>query len=310
MNDADNAGNPASTSDTSRPMRVALVSCSELPEPDFDEQPLVEAFAARGHEAAVVPWDEDTAPAKALADFDAAVLRSPWNYHERLGEFAAWCDAAAEAVPLLNTPAVIHWNAHKRYLLELERAGISIVPTAVVERGAHELGNAHAADGWSALVIKPAVGAGSAGARLFAANKRDSASAYFTELCGRADALVQPVIPGFADPGERSIVWIDGEVTHAVTKRPRFDGQDESVIGGAAVTDDEREFAERCVEAATTIVGTTPLYARVDVVMHEGALVLSELELIEPSLFFEHGLGSAARFVTATERALVEASAD
>jgi hypothetical protein len=61
----------------------------------------------------------------------------------------------------------------------------------------------------------------------------------------------------------------------------------------------EIAFAVRTIEAS----GFDPLYARIDVMDGPGGeMLLSELELIEPSLFFPHGPGSVSRFADAAER--------
>jgi O-ureido-D-serine cyclo-ligase len=50
-----------------------------------------------------------------------------------------------------------------------------------------------------------------------------------------------------------------------------------------------------------------PVYARVDLLMNEdGSPALLELELTEPSMFFAHAPGSAARFA----KVIIEVSAE
>jgi O-ureido-D-serine cyclo-ligase len=52
--------------------------------------------------------------------------------------------------------------------------------------------------------------------------------------------------------------------------------------------------------AFNAIPGPVPLYARVDLLQGaDGQPVVLELELVEPSLFFDQGPGSARRFVDA-----------
>lgn len=65
---------------------------------------------------------------------------------------------------------------------------------------------------------------------------------------------------------------------------------------------DERALASRVLAALP--FARPPLYARVDLLRDgDGQPVLLELELAEPSLFFEHAPGSVARFVDALVRA-------
>jgi hypothetical protein len=112
----------------------------------------------------------------------------------------------------------------------------------------------------------------------------------------RRTCLVQPYLPGVKGYGERSLVFVDGELTHAVRKAPRFGGQDESVSAALPISASERALALRAVAAAPGAL----LYARADVAPGpDGAPVLMELELIEPSLFFDRSRAALDRFVAA-----------
>jgi hypothetical protein len=72
-----------------------------------------------------------------------------------------------------------------------------------------------------------------------------------------------------------------------------------SALGGATrpwtATDAERALAD----AALATVDAPLLYARVDLVPVDGAPHVSELELIEPSLYLEHLPGGHAAFARA-----------
>src|SRR5687767_8517889 len=102
-----------------------------MPEPDPDEELLMGALAEAGLEARLLAWDDPAAP------FDEArvtVIRSTWNYIHRVDEFVAWAERVGPR--LANPPAVVRWNVHKSYLLDIEAAGCAIVPTEIVRRGA------------------------------------------------------------------------------------------------------------------------------------------------------------------------------
>jgi glutathione synthase/RimK-type ligase-like ATP-grasp enzyme len=268
---------------------VALARCVELPEPDPDEAPLLAALRARGLSADALPWDGNPWEAR------LTVLRATWNYPHRLADFLAW----AEGVPrLLNPFPLVAWNAHKGYLLGLERAGVPIVPTAVLPRGCSLcLAEVCAGRGWGDVVVKPAVGAGSLGARRGAP---DDLEGHWNRLRDRGDVLVQPYQGAVEGRGERAIVWIDGAVTHAVRKAPRWEGGDEAVTGPMDVSAAERTVAEAAVAVARRVA--EPLYARVDVIDGGGGPRVMELELIEPSLFFSYGAEACTRMAEAIAR--------
>jgi glutathione synthase/RimK-type ligase-like ATP-grasp enzyme len=257
---------------------VALATCLEIPEPDLDEALLVRALGEVGVDARVVPWDGDPA---GFDGADRVILRSTWNYYLSVERFLCFIEDHRER---LDNPAhVLRWNAHKGYLLDLEAEGIPVVPTAFVSRGEEsDLERLAAERGWGDVVVKPAVSAASHSTRRFQAPREGRA--FLKELARRVDVMVQPYLPSVDDHGERSIVAIDGAVTHAVRKSPRLSGQEESVAR-AEIAPEERRFAERVLARFPAPL----LYARVDVMRGPGGeILLSELEVIEPSLFLVH----------------------
>src|SRR5947209_16893244 len=67
--------------------------------------------------------------------FDLAVLRSTWDYSQRLAEFLAWAARAAQKTQLLNPLPVLRWNTDKHYLSHLIEAGVPTVPSSFIEPG-------------------------------------------------------------------------------------------------------------------------------------------------------------------------------
>jgi glutathione synthase/RimK-type ligase-like ATP-grasp enzyme len=277
---------------------LRIATCAALPEPDDDEPVLAAALAAAGVAAALVGWDD---PA---ADWDAAiptVLRSTWNYPLAPAAFLAWLDRAAAAAPVINPPDIVRDNLHKRYLLALAARGVPVVPTTLVERGQPcEL----AAIDAPSIVIKPEIGAASLATRRFAPGD-PAALAHLASITAHGAALVQPYLASVDEHGERALVWIDGALSHAIRKTPRFTGDDEQIDGPYPIADDERAVAE----AALAPFADRILYGRVDVARDAtGQPVVLELELIEPSLYFVQLPAAADRFVVALRRRLAQVS--
>ncbi|HVK83286.1 MAG TPA: hypothetical protein VM513_04215 [Kofleriaceae bacterium] len=280
------------------PLRIA--TCTTLPEPDADEAPLAEALAAGGFAAALYAWDDPR------VDWDAPVptiLRSTWNYALDVPGFLAWIDRVAAAAPLWNPRDIVRGNVHKRYLRELAARGVPVVPTVIAEAPL-ELSAVARDLSASRLVIKPEVGAGSLGARVFDIASEPAAvaaAAHLTELTARGLALVQPYVDSVEGYGERSLVWIDGELSHAIRKTARFAGDAERINGPFAIADDEREVADAALAPFVERI----LYARVDLARDAaGRPMIMELELVEPSLFFARRPGAAARYVAGLRRRL------
>lgn len=275
-------------------MDIVLATCRELPEPDPDEAPLLAALRARGVHAHTLAWDD---PRSDFSCADLTLLRATWNYTEQPERFLSWIDVTRRQTRLWNPPEVVHWNYHKRYLLELGAHGIPHVPTELVRRGEpFSVRALRERSGFDSVVIKPAIGAGSSGTRKFGLDDPE-ADAHLTMLQARGDVLVQPYMPAVEARGERSLIWIDGEITHAVRKAPRLAGGVEAVEPAVDLTAEERTLAQ----AAIAAVRAPLLYARVDTIVDAaGRPMLMELELIEPSLFFSHSAYALERFVNSS----------
>jgi hypothetical protein len=271
-----------------------------LPEADADLAPLLTALRAAGLTADVLAWDD---PAADFASARLTLLRSTWNYAEHPAEFLAWIDRVAARSALWNRPSTVHWNAHKSYLLDLEARGIPVVPTHLVRRGERTtLADLTRDRGWSEVVVKPAISGGSRATIRVSPDALERGEAHLRSLVVREDVLVQPYLASVEGHGERAIVWIDGEPTHAVRKAPRFLGDAESVSAAVAIEPDEADLARRAVAAAPGPL----LYARIDMARDaEGAPRVMELELIEPSLFFPKAPAALDRSVTAVKKRLL-----
>jgi glutathione synthase/RimK-type ligase-like ATP-grasp enzyme len=270
------------------------------PEPDPDEEPLVAALADRGVEAWLLPWDaHDDSP-----DADLVVLRSTWNYAEQPEAFLRWLQDTAERTALLNPEPVARHNLDKRYLLELAARGLPTVDTLVFDRvprtaNAPRLSRALGARGWRDVVVKPVVGCASLHARHFVDGDSEEAQHFFEALLAERAMMVQPYQRAIEGSGERALVWIDGELTHAVRKTPRFAGDDEQVSDALPISRDEAAVAERALAPFASEL----LYARIDVVANEvGDPQIMELELVEPSLFLIQHPAALARLADAIAR--------
>jgi glutathione synthase/RimK-type ligase-like ATP-grasp enzyme len=277
---------------------IALVTCRELPHPDHDLPILVQAFAHRGHRARIVEWEDGTVDWR---HFDAAIVRSTWNYVARYREFIAWLDRIASQVRLINPLPTLRWNLHKGYLIELAKAGVPVVPTELVASGAHPDWNALFACHGD-LVIKPAVSAGSFATIRVGRGDISSAHAHRIQHLDR-DLLVQPFLESVISNGESNLVHFGGRFSHAIHKGARWAGDDEQSRGLVDPDRAELELAAHALAAAESR-GHGPLaYARVDMARGpSGTPLVMELEVAEPSLFLDCAPDRAPMFVEAVER--------
>jgi glutathione synthase/RimK-type ligase-like ATP-grasp enzyme len=280
--------------------RVALVTCAELPDLDPDDRLLLAPLADRGLRADAVVWDD---PAVDWSAYDLVVLRSPWDYVGRRDAFVAW----AAGVPALVNPAdVVAWNTDKHYLAELAAAGLPVVPTTWVAPD-----DAWPVPGTGGYVIKPVVGAGSLDAGRYDLGRPDErrlAEAHVDRLraAGRT-VMIQPYLAAVDTYGETALLFARGAYSHAIRKGPMLTGPDSvepglyrpEQITPRTPTEAERDVAGRVLAAVPGGADRLP-YARVDLIPGpDGAPVLVELELTEPSLFLGTADGAPERFADA-----------
>ena len=285
---------------------ILLATCREYPDLHPDDHRLRDALRARGAEVRVALWD--AIEPSGATDAPAVLLRSTWDYYDRIEAFRAWVGRCGNVgAPLMNPPAVVLANLDKRYLRDLERAGVPILPTVWVEgaRTKAQLADVASSLAWEDVVVKPVVGAGAARTTQTtrAALQRDPAALAAALTCGAA--MVQPFAPEIAAAGEWSLLYFGGSFSHAVLKTPAAGDYRVQWRHGGGHRRAEAPAAMR--EQADRIVAQLPkacVYARVDGVWREGRLVLMELELTEPYLFLAEDTPAADRLAAALIGAL------
>jgi glutathione synthase/RimK-type ligase-like ATP-grasp enzyme len=265
---------------------------------------LADLLARRGLQVTRPCWDD---PDVDWHEPDLVVVRTTWDYAERRDEFLAWADKVAGAVPVLNPPDVLRWNTHKGYLIELEERGAPVVPTAWLGQGDRvEIGEVLRSRGWSEVVVKPAVGVGGNGQVRATAGATSHVDEQVRALLASGDVLVQPYLGRVEAEGELSVIVVDGEVSHAVRKRP---------VAGEYRVQEERGARHERVELDAEVAalarwvvdatGHELLFARVDLIPDEsGAWQLVELEATEPDLYLPLATDGAQRLADALERRL------
>ena len=283
---------------------VALVTCGAMPGLHSDDRHLLLALRAAGLMAEPVVWED---PHVDWAVVRLCVIRSAWDYCWRRDEFLRWADRAAASTAMWNSHRLVHWNTHKRYLLDLAQRGVPTVPTVLLPAAAAVDVRAEAERrGWSDIVLKAAVA--QSGRYAMRATSRDwaPAQAHLDRLLPREDMLLQPFVRAVPETGELSLVYVDGEFTHAVRKR--------AVPGDFRVHDDHGGSValERPSDAhldvgrrALAATGEPTLYARVDLVLDQsGSPMVMEYEVVEPELFLRFSREAVERFVAGIQQRL------
>jgi glutathione synthase/RimK-type ligase-like ATP-grasp enzyme len=266
----------------------------------LDEDRLVtEALQRRGLTVTRTNWDN---PEYDWTKTRFAVFRATWDYFDRFQEFSKWLTSVNNKTNLINPLSLVKWNMDKHYLRDLKNRGINIPPTLFVEPvEIRSLSEIVKSTGWSDCILKPAVsGAARHTYKLNASNIRDH-EAIFRKLIDEESMLIQEFQHQITTKGEVALMVFGGKFSHAVLKKAKvgdFRVQDD--FGGTVheylPSQQEIDFAEHIVSSCTPL----PVYARVDVILdNQNNLSVSELELIEPELWFRKHLPAAEAFTEA-----------
>lgn len=242
-----------------------------------------------------IAWDASDAN---WSSYDAAVIGTTWDYCDRCDEFLATLGEINKATPVFNPPELVAWNSHKNYLRNLQQLGLQIIPTRWLDQP-------HKAIDWpemfehfavDKLVVKRQIGANAEGQFLL------DKGAIAPELTH--PAMVQPFLTTVVDEGEYSFIFIDGELSHALIKRPiAGDYRIQSSYGGteSATTPSPNDVLS--ARMVLEVLDELPLYARVDMLRDDnGNLSLMELELIEPFLYPLQGPNLGEHFLNALKK--------
>jgi hypothetical protein len=298
--------------------RVAIATAAEFADLDEETRLLVPVLERAGSTVVPAVWTDGAVD---WASFDLVLVRSTWDYHERLPDFLDWAQRVSAASQLANPEPVIRWNTDKTYLRDLTGAGLPVARTSWLEPG-----DAFTVPAAGEYVVKPAVSAGSRDTNRYVAGDHDElATAHVAALldAGRT-VMVQPYLAAVDTHGETAMLYLGDQLSHAIRKGPLLEPGMELVssaykpesVEAREPSDAERAVAEAVLDALDGLVpgGRASLtYARVDLVPDDdGRPTLLELELTEPSMFLDFdgrgGADATVRFAAAVQARLGEAA--
>lgn len=279
--------------------RIAFATCAKLADGFQDDHE-----AARLLGADFVVWND---PAVDWSQYDHVVIRSAWDYTIQRDEFVAWVRSLGDRVS--NQPDLIAFNSDKAYLGAL---GVPTVPTTYVVPGA-DVPRLR-----GEVVVKPTVSAGGRDTGRFDPDHHDEARELIARITGEGRvAMVQPYVEGVDARGETAVVFLGGELSHVLHKKPVLRTQgtqplldpDDPSSEAAVMHDDDLvtaaeagpEFLDLAHAAVAELSGRfgTPLYVRVDMVPGPTGPVVMELEAVEPCLYLDLVPGAAERLAAA-----------
>ncbi|MEM8670380.1 MAG: hypothetical protein AAGG48_22840 [Planctomycetota bacterium] len=283
--------------------RTCVFLTMEDPEGFFVyDQLTFEPLRELGWNVLEIPWTDSGARWK---DFDAVVIRSTWDYQNAPERFMETLNEIEDSgTPLFNPLRICQWNLDKHYLQDLRGRGVPTVPTKWLKcLDEDRLAELFSNGSGSRLVVKPTIGANSDGLFVLDADDAAQCAAAVMEYSTRP-LMVQPFIQSITAKGEYSLFYFGGSYSHAILKQPKqgdFRVQEEH--GGTIQATTVSESLKQVAALALNAVGETLLYARVDIViLDDGSPAVTELELIEPSLYFSYDDDSPRRFAEALNR--------
>lgn len=262
---------------------------------------LIEPLKAANWQVDMVSWRKQTD----WNQYALVIIRTPWDYQEDPQQFLqVLADIEQSSARLENPLEIVRWNIDKQYLTQLQQQGCPIVPTQFKQTlSSDDVLTAFENFDCDRLIIKPSISASSIDTFPVSRSEWSQQSANILPVFQHKTAMLQPFVDAVVEEGEYSLFYFAGELSHTILKTPQTgDFRVQEEYGGVLKLVTPEPALQRAGQLAVDAIGQTLLYARVDLIrMPDNSFALMELELIEPSLYFNMDQGSAQRFVKQLE---------
>lgn len=285
--------------------QIALVTCESLghytANADTEDDRLNRFLESKGHEVSFQVWTNEQVD---WTQFDVLIIKSPWDYFDKIDAFYSWLDKVEQLnCRVLNPVETLRWNADKIYFKTMQEQGIEIVPTVWLEKGStFDAENVFDELQSEKIIVKPRVSGAAKNTFALTLTEAKERSAEIQALLQEEPFMAQPFLEQINSQGEWSFLFFNGKYSHTVLKKAKEgDFRVQHFFGGSVHTP---ELPAQLLATAQTIADKFAkdcLYARVDGVELNGNLALMELELIEPFLFLSTSEGSLERYYNALQ---------
>lgn len=217
------------------------------------------------------------------------LFRSTWDYFDKFELFKKWFNKTKNKCLMINSTETIEWNIDKHYLLDLQEHQIPIPNSEFIKRGSSiDLSQLMQKKNWNEIVVKPTISGAAKNTYRLKKEEIIQFGPTWEKLIYKEDFIVQEFQNNVISEGEVAMIVIGGKFTHAVLKKAKegdFRVQDD--FGGSIAIYNPSEEMVKLAEKCTRILTPIPSYARVDIIWDNlRKLAVSELELIEPELWF------------------------
>ncbi len=239
----------------------------------------------------------------------SVLFRSTWDYFDNFEQFKKWFDKTRNTCLMINSSETIEWNLDKHYLLDLKKHQIPIPNSEFIKRGSPvDLSLLMQEKNWNEIVVKPTISGAAKNTYRLKKEDINQFDSTWKKLIYQEDFIVQEFQNNVIKKGEVAMMVIGGKYTHAVLKKAKegdFRVQDD--FGGSIAKYSPSEKMVKLAEKCTGILSAIPSYARVDIIWdNSGDLAVSELELIEPELWFRLNPNAAQKLAEHVDLILSE----
>lgn len=276
--------------------RCALLTTDDLDDFFVYDYMTIEPLGKFGWQAEEVSWKDSKVN---WNDFDVVIIRSTWDYQNSPDAFLRCLETIDQSsAQLENSLELVKWNINKAYLRDLAAKSVKIVPTLWFQT----FDEVKVAESFShfnsdEIVIKPLVSANADHTYRLTRQTMQQQIDVLKSTFSTREFMLQPFVEAIVSEGEYSLFYFAGELSHSIVKRPKeadFRVQEEHG-GQLALVDPEPELVA-LAEFTYRALPEDPLFARLDFIRTEQGFAVMEIELIEPSLYFNMDSGSAQRF--------------
>ncbi len=228
-------------------------------------------------------------------NYDVIILKSPWDYHEKIKEFTQWINKMDEyGIKFFNPVETIKWNFDKHYFKEIENENFQIVKSIFLEQNTvvdnfdeyfHQFKI-------NKLIVKPCISASAWNTFVITKDNSKDYPQTINELLKEDSFIIQPFIEEIL-AGEWSFIYFNQKYSHSLLKIPKKgDFRVQHIHGGSIRFEEAPAYLIQSADKIVRYFAQNTLYARVDGVEKDNDFHLMELELIEPFLFLNRETNS------------------
>ncbi len=280
-------------------IKVAILTCNEIDVNAYnDDNLIIPLLKTQEIEAVFQVWDD---PKVDWSIFDCVIIRSTWDYTEKIEKFKSFIETLPKSVKLFNSQDIVLNNFNKSYLFELQEKGFEIIPSLKTIVSKDTIEEAFKKFECDKVIVKPLIGAGASGIKVITKDQLNSSTESITE------EIIQPFQESISTEGEISLIFFNDNFSHAILKVPKkndFRSQEEFGSKVTAFTPDFQtiNYSKDVLESITT----DSLFARVDLLKNDKGewRYVGEVELIEPALYLSFDEDSPKRFCDAIVKRL------